>query len=176
MPKEHVVVTESAPKKQTKEGGKKYSFRREILLIFLLPFIIPVGLFFFTRPTKDCPIVKVEGGGRKAIGRYCISLERAETEQARIQGLSGRDSLINKGMVFVFDETGTHCMWMKDMKLSLDMIWVGEDQKVTEIKRNIKPESYPESFCNRLPARYVIEISAGDADNFKINTGQHIPL
>ncbi len=105
----------------------------------------------------------------------CMAVEAADTDDERIRGLSGREKLDpGSSMVFVFDNSATHCMWMKDMKFSLDMVWLDEDKKITEIKKNLKPESFPEEFCAH--GKYVIEMNAGTADKAGLTAGQRLNI
>lgn len=100
-------------------------------------------------------------------------LERATTDQQRIQGLSGRDRLANDvGMLFDFANEDTHCMWMKDMKFSLDMVWLDAHKKVTHIAQHVSPGTYPESFCGL--GRYVLEVNAGLAEQRGIRVGKTV--
>lgn len=105
-----------------------------------------------------------------------LSLERAETNAAREQGLSGRYGLAgDQGMLFVFDGIGRQCMWMKDMKFSIDMLWLDTSGTVTKIEENLSPETYPNEYCGDNSA-FVIEIGAGRAKAFDFKTGSHFDL
>lgn len=105
----------------------------------------------------------------------CVVLEKAESEASRVQGLSGRKNMApTQGMLFVFDQSAKQCMWMKDMHLNIDIIWLDEDKKIVEIKKNIAPETYPETFC--ADGKYVIEVLAGTADNAGLRPGQYLSL
>ena len=111
------------------------------------------------------------------IGAECYFLEKAYTNEDRIRGLSGRESLVeNSGMLFVFDYAEIQCMWMKDMKISNDIIWIDESKKVIKVEQNVRPETYPNSFCSDIPARYVIELNAGQVQKNQLTVGQQINL
>lgn len=89
----------------------------------------------------------------------------ADEEAERIQGLSGREPLNhNEGMLFVFDEPQEICLWMKDMRFSIDILWFNEHKQLIQVKNNISPDTYPDSFCSTKPAKYVLELSAGSAE------------
>jgi uncharacterized protein len=84
------------------------------------------------------------------------------------RGLGGRNSLPEKnGMLFVFEKAGKHCFWMKDMRFSLDIIWLNEQKRVVKVASAVSANSYPETFCPDKPAKYVIEINPGLAGNLK---------
>jgi uncharacterized membrane protein (UPF0127 family) len=106
----------------------------------------------------------------------CLYLERATTQAEQERGLSGRSGLSNRsGMVFIFDMTGEQCMWMKDMKFNLDMIWLDKDGQVIKIAKNVTPGSYPESFC-ASNTKYVIEMNSGMVASLGWNLGDFIKL
>lgn len=104
----------------------------------------------------------------------CFSLERVETNEARAKGLSGRDNLApGSGMLFVFDSPAKQCIWMKDMKFNLDIVWLDESKKVTKIEKDVRPDTYPASFCADN-TKYVIELNAGDAAKLGMSTGKQM--
>lgn len=106
----------------------------------------------------------------------CMVFETAISEEALLKGLSGRDKMdTNRGMIFVFNnDTPRPCMWMKDMKFSLDMVWLDENKKVTDIKRDLIPATYPNDFCAN--GKYVIEVNSGIADQAGLKIGQQLNL
>lgn len=89
------------------------------------------------------------------------------------KGLGGVENL-NKGqgMLFVFQSDAIHPFWMKDMLISIDMIWINSAKKVVYIKSNVSPETYPAQFASTEPARYVLEVPAGTAQEARIRVGQ----
>ena len=98
-------------------------------------------------------------------------IEIADTDQAREQGLSGREGLAQgEAMLFVFDRPGYYAFWMKDMKFSIDMIWTDENGVVTGLKEDAMPDSYPQSFTPARSAKYVLEVQDGliQKENLKI--------
>lgn len=109
------------------------------------------------------------------MGSASFVIERADTQAARAQGLSNRDSLpANQSLLFVFDESERHCFWMKDMRFPIDMIWINDEKRVVHIEQSVKPESYPESFCPPSVARYVIEVNAGQVSQSGITAGDTV--
>ena len=70
------------------------------------------------------------------------------------QGLSGKSQLAqDQGMLFVFAQPGKYYFWMKGMNFSIDIIWIGEDMKVIYIKKDARPELYPETYGPRTQMR-----------------------
>lgn len=106
------------------------------------------------------------------VGESTITLERAETEYARQQGLSGREGLqTDTGMLFVFEEPGQYPFWMRDMRFSIDIVWLDEQFTVVHVENDVAPETYPELFAPTRDALYVLELPAGEAGMRNIEEG-----
>jgi uncharacterized membrane protein (UPF0127 family) len=111
------------------------------------------------------------------MGSTSVVAEVADTPPKRTKGLSGRTTLPpGTGMLFVFDHEGVWSIWMKDMLISLDIIWISEDGRVVTIARNVSPQTYPNAFTSTAPARYVLEVPAGFADKYGIEEGTAVEL
>ena len=96
----------------------------------------------------------------------------ATSSEDQEQGLGDRDSLpAGEGMLFVFPTPGSYSFWMKDMRFSLDMVWVGADKRVKGITTNISPATYPATFSPPEYISYVLEVNAGAAHSYGIATG-----
>lgn len=113
--------------------------------------------------TKSATQVRLAGG--------TYHLWVADTEAERVQGLSGVERLDpNGGLLMKFDSDGQWGIWMKDMKVSIDIIWLDSNKKVVYIVKNASPAlSTDKVFTPNSPARYVIELPAGSVDKAAIN-------
>lgn len=136
-----------------------------ILVIGLVALLVySVGLYMVTnfRPTTEL---------RVGSGVYHLWL--ADTEAKRVQGLSGVESLSpDGGMLFDFEDDKTWGIWMKDMKIPLDIIWMNQNKEVVYIVKNADPQLSTETvFKPRANARYVVELPAGSVDNAGIKAG-----
>lgn len=104
-----------------------------------------------------------------------IKVDLAENDRTRERGLSGRQSLgKNEGMLFVFDRPDKHRFWMKDMNFPIDMIWIDENMKVVYIKKDSRPESYPETYGPDEPAKYVLEVLSGFSEKNNLKVGDEV--
>ncbi len=84
-----------------------------------------------------------------------------ENKDLRI-GLSGRDGIgYADGLLFVFPEEDIHGIWMKDMRFSIDIIWIDRSGRVIFIKEDVSPETFPEVFRPYDPALFVLEVESG---------------
>ena len=103
-------------------------------------------------------------------------VEVADTPAERMQGLSGRNSLVDDGgMLFVFDKPGTYGFWMKDMKFPIDIIWINGDE-VVYVLRDLNPASYPSIFNSPLSADKVLEVKAGTAERLSVAGGDKVSV
>jgi uncharacterized membrane protein (UPF0127 family) len=114
---------------------------------------------------------------RGVIGETSVTLDIADTDLERILGLGGRDSLPkNHGMLFIFEEKAEHGIWMKDMKFSIDIIWLNEYSEVIYIERNVSPNTFPKVFGPQKPSSYVLEFNAGFVSRNNIKVGDKFVL
>jgi uncharacterized protein len=127
--------------------------------------------FHTAKEESDYAIVPV------TLGRAALHVLVADTESRRTLGLSYRESLgKNQGMLFVFDESGKHGIWMKEMKFPIDIIWLDGNLKVVDLKRNISPDTFPEVFESKTDANFVLEVNSGFADKHDISIGSELVL
>jgi uncharacterized protein len=111
------------------------------------------------------------------IGSETFKLEVADTEDARIKGLSNRDSLAkNQGMLFDFKTLDDWRIWMVDMHFNIDILWLDESGKVVYTKANATPASYPEVYHAYTSNRYVIELPSKTLERVDIKVGDSVKL
>lgn len=117
------------------------------------------------------------------IGTKSLLVEVSDTQETRNKGLSGRETLgENEGMLFVFESKNIKpAFWMKDMKFSIDIIWI-KDNKVAQITKEI-PAPTPGTEDRNLPLYipdapidYVLEVNSGFSDKNEIKAGDPIDL
>jgi hypothetical protein len=93
-----------------------------------------------------------------------ITAELAVSDAERARGLMDREKINpDQGMLFVFVDAGVHSMWMKNMLIPLDFLWLDNEQRIVHIEENIPPcERDPcPSYASKIPAMYVLELKAG---------------
>jgi uncharacterized membrane protein (UPF0127 family) len=107
------------------------------------------------------------------VGGQTYRLEVADTEVTYQKGLGDRLSLPqNRGMVFVYPNPQPLCFWMKDMRFSLDIIWLNGDKQIIKIAPGVAPSTYPKTYCSDSTAEYVVELNAGQAQLLHLRLGQ----
>lgn len=105
--------------------------------------------------------------------RMLVRAEVADEEAERVLGLSGRSGLnAGRAMLFIFDKSDTHGIWMKDMKFAIDIVWLDSAKKVIAIESNVQPDSYPKVYESKNKSLYIIELAAGQASKLGIKLGQ----
>ena len=111
-----------------------------------------------------------------------FSIEIADTEEARLVGLSNRESMPeDEGMFFVFDEKAVFpSFWMKDTHIPLDIIWI-RDGQILKIDKDVQPEprKAQEELTIYKPPKlvdYVLEINAGISEKHGFEEGDEVIL
>ena len=101
-----------------------------------------------------------------------------DTPVSRETGLMFRKSLPRDyGMLFVFPaEIANMTFWMKNTWVSLDIVFIGADKRITRIhervRRSTAKTTDEEVARVRGPAQYVLELPAGAARRYKLQVGQ----
>ena len=107
------------------------------------------------------------------VGSGVFNMRLAVTDAERKQGLSGVDKLsANEGLLMDFQTDNTWGIWMKDMNIPLDIVWLDHDKKVIYIVTDASPDlGTSKTFAPTDPARYVLEVPAGTVKNAAIKIG-----
>jgi uncharacterized membrane protein (UPF0127 family) len=79
-----------------------------------------------------------------------------------------------QGMLFVFAKDGTYSFWMKDMRFSIDIVWLDAAGRIVFAAEDVAPQSYPAIITPRTKARYVLEVSAGYMRAHGISVGDTV--
>ena len=93
-------------------------------------------------------------------GFYRIEAEVAANDRNRQVGLMNRQAMpAQHGMLFVFGENNTHCMWMRNTLLPLSVAFLNEEGKIINIE-DMQPQT-EDNHCAKVPARYALEMNLG---------------
>jgi len=79
----------------------------------------------------------------------------------------------DEGMLFIFDSEEMRRMWMKNTLIPLDMLFVGGNKEILNVKENATPESLDIVF-SVAPTKYVVELNGGFIAKHKIKIGDKI--
>ena len=108
-------------------------------------------------------------------GMHLIQAELAATEEQREQGLMYREKMpVNAGMLFVFGNPATQCMWMKNTPLPLSVAFIDAGGKIVNIE-DMQPHTL-DSHCSTraVPVRYALEMNLGWFKQRNIKPGMNI--
>lgn len=109
-----------------------------------------------------------------AAGPATVTVEMAVTTEARARGLMGRESLPpDAGMLFVFPVQEEHAFWMERTLIPLDMIYIGEDGRVTGIVSWAQPLTRTPRGQGLL-SRTVLEVNGGWAERRGVRPGDRV--
>lgn len=105
-----------------------------------------------------------------------LAIEIADTPYEIETGLMYRTSMENtQGMLFIFEDERPRYFYMKNTQLPLDIIFLDEDKKVVGFAKNTVPLDET-SLPSGAPAWYVLEVNAGWADGWGIESGDFISV
>jgi len=109
-----------------------------------------------------------------------VKAEIADSKKERQKGLSGRDNLaISNGMLFVFEKSDIYKIWMKEMKIPIDIIWISEDKNIVHIETGAEPQFDTDDddlviYTPKEKALYVLEINAGLSNANLLQLGDEV--
>ncbi len=114
----------------------------------------------------------VELGGQ----RYRVEIADDDAERAR--GLMFRDELAaGTGMIFLHDREEPQAYWMKNTKIPLDILYFDNARKLVAQQRDVPPCTAGNAcppYPSNAPARYVLELNAGEAAKLKLKNGAEL--
>ena len=93
-------------------------------------------------------------------GFHRIEAEVAASDQNRQVGLMNRKAMPQQhGMLFVFTQNNTHCMWMRNTLIPLSVAFIDDEGYIINIE-DMQPQT-EDNHCARQPARYALEMNLG---------------
>lgn len=115
-------------------------------------------------PQTHLPRIKLSAG------MHLIDTQVAATAEQRQTGLMHRPSMPQtEGMLFIFEEPGIQCFWMKNTLLPLTAAFVADDGRIVNLA-DMAPQT-TQSHCSTQPVRYVLEMNKGWFDKKGIKAG-----
>lgn len=113
------------------------------------------------------------------LGGERFYLEVVADPDSRRQGLMGREYLArNEGMLFDFPPGTRPAIWMRNMLISLDLLFVDDQRQLVKVFADVPPcQSAPcEIYQVEQPLRFVIEVAAGTAARLGLEPGMPLDL
>ena len=106
----------------------------------------------------------------------CFEVEIADSIPEQSKGLMFRESLDeNKGMLFIYQEERELAFWMKNTLISLDIIFIDANNKVTQINQ---ADPCKKDLCQTYKGygKYVLELNQGASDNIELEVGDTLTI
>ncbi len=107
-------------------------------------------------------------------------LEIAASDEERARGYMFREVVgPREGMLFLFTESSRHGFWMKNCRVSLDILWLDENFHIVHIEPSVPPcpeEGECPSVVPFRAGKYVVEFAAGTSAAEELKTGDRIVI
>jgi uncharacterized membrane protein (UPF0127 family) len=106
------------------------------------------------RPQPRLPTVELRAG------MHLIRAELAVTAEQQATGMMFRTTMgTNEGMLFVNDDAGVRCFWMRNTLVPLSIAFLDDDGTIVNLA-DMQPRS-DRSHCSARPVRYALEMNQG---------------
>ena len=110
-----------------------------------------------------------------------IFVEIADSPDTRAQGLMFRPSMApDRGMLFLFPESGDHAFWMKNTLIPLDMFWLDETGTILHLESNVPICTRKDDGCPRYQSPHkslqILELNAGQAKKLDLAVGSQLTI
>ena len=93
-------------------------------------------------------------------GMHLIQAQVASLPEERQIGLMHRQDMPpSEGMLFIFEQAGQQCFWMKNTLLPLTAAFISDDGTIVNLA-DMKPQTL-EPHCSAKPVRFVLEMNQG---------------
>lgn len=154
--------------------SNKMQTGKKVLIIFFI-FVFLIWIIDFR---SNEPLVQNTESGYQSkdlfLNSEILNVDIADTDEKRALGLSGRDDLSGRGMIFIFEDEEVRGFWMKDMLISIDILWIDSNGVILHIESNVSPDSYPDVFRPNVLAKYVLETDANYMNKKGFKVGDKI--
>ena len=108
--------------------------------------------------------------------RYAVEVADDDAERAR--GLMFRDAMpADSGMLFIHDSEEPQAYWMKNTRIPLDILYFDSGRRLVSQQRDVPPCALGDRcppYPSDAPARYVLELNAGEAARLKLENGAEL--
>ncbi len=127
-----------------------------------LPFVI-----FVSAVLAGCPLAQAQAGPQPRLrtidltaGIHVIKTELAITPEQQQTGMMFRREMgTHEGMLFVNDEPGLRCFWMRNTLLPLSIAFIADDGTIVNVAE--MDAQSEQSHCSTRPVRYALEMNRG---------------
>ena len=114
-----------------------------------------------------CPLAQAQSGPQPRLrtidltaGIHVIKTELAITPEQQQTGMMFRREMgTSEGMLFVNDEPGVRCFWMRNTLVPLTIAFIADDGTIVNLA-DMDAQS-EQSHCSARPVRYALEMNRG---------------
>lgn len=118
---------------------------------------------------RDELVIVTDDDARHTFGIYLAT----NFDQQRRGLMFVRELPERTGMLFVYEAEMLHSMWMKNTYIPLDIVFARRDGTVSSVIHDTEPLSL-DSLSSLEPVTYVLELNAGVARRYNIDTGSRL--
>jgi len=134
-------------------------FKVSFQLLKPVTLLLACGLYALNGMAQGTPQMQLPRITLNA-GMHLIQTQVAQDFDQRQTGLMWRKEMPqNEGMLFVFEQAGVQCFWMRNTLLPLSAAFVADDGTIVNLE-DMKPMS-DDSHCSKKPVRFVLEMNQG---------------
>ena len=152
--------------------------------IMMLALVLIFGVICPPAQIAYAQAVSLSGKGLGSISTPAgttIFVEIADSPDTRAQGLMFRPSMApDRGMLFLFPESGDHAFWMKNTLISLDMIWLDQSGTILHLEANVPVCTRKDDGCPRYQSPHkslqILELNAGMAKKLDLAVGKQLTI
>ena len=181
--KKNETLPQTLPRSLTKKTGIPLNIHRWIWLV-IVPLVINLGevIGHGQNARGETPgLEKNELANISAPNGSIIFAEIADTPDKRAKGLMHRTSMArDHGMLFQFPESGYWTFWMKNTKISLDILWMDKTGIIIHIESQVPICTRTDDHCPRYysPKKswQVLELKAGMAEKLELVPGSRLTI
>ncbi len=143
----------------------KTVFASTLLLVLLGLSACTTGLASPVQKTLPIEVLSVDG--------IKVKVEVANTQLSREIGLMNRRELPPMaGMLFIFEQPQTQCMWMKNTLIDLDVAFLDTQGRIINVE-TMKAGS-TNVHCSKAPSIQALEMNANWFDTHQVGPGQEV--
>lgn len=147
---------------------------KKFLIMALVLGVLLALFFLFSRSTGDTA-PSISFTTKASLRDVPLFLGVARNDKEREMGLSYQKELaFNQGLLFLFEDTMPHSIWMKRMNFPIDVLWLSDTGTILYVKEAFSPDSYPEIVSPNVPASMVLELSSGFVRRYQIGVGDQV--
>jgi uncharacterized membrane protein (UPF0127 family) len=139
---------------------EKEKLKKWLLPILAVGLLILAGISLFNNPGTEQVHVLLPNG-------QAILADVADSPEEQLVGLFFTESLPpDRGLLLIYEEAGLHRVWTKNIRSSIDIIWLAPNRQIVQVDENIPPctqDPCPTYGSSDQAVLFALEVAAGTA-------------